>query len=158
MKKTTFLVPLFTAAALFAQSGTATNPQSAVAQDGASSHADHKSGRHRGMGRLSERLNLTPDQQQQVRGFFRQAAEAAKPIRSQLREQRSALQMAVKANSEQQIDQLTRQSADLRAQMQAIHAKAMAKVYSILTADQKAKFDALHSRTGRAHFQHERNG
>jgi len=54
-----------------------------------------------------------------------------------------ALREAVKSGSEQRIDQITQQNAQLDAQMRAIHAKAMAKVYAILTPDQKAKFDQM---------------
>ena len=157
MQKTTFLLPLFTATALLAQSGTASNPQSPATRDGGSRHTGQEAGR-RGMGRLSQQLNLTPDQQRQVRSFFEQAKEAAKPVRDQLRQQRTALEAAVKANSEQQIEQVTHQNAELKAQLQAIHAKSMAKVYSILNADQKTKFDAIHSRTGRARWHGGRNG
>jgi Spy/CpxP family protein refolding chaperone len=108
------------------------------------------------MQRLSEGLNLTPDQRQQVRAMFRDARAQTKPLRARLQEERVSLAVAIKAGSEKQIDEITHQNADALARMQAIHAKTMAKVYSILTPDQKAKFDMVYSRhahASRAHAQ-----
>jgi len=98
------------------------------------------------MQRLSEHLNLTPDQRQQVRAMFRDASAQTKPLRARLREERTSLAVAIKAGSEKQIDEITSQNADAVAKLQAIHAKTMAKVYTILTPDQKAKFDMVYSR------------
>jgi Spy/CpxP family protein refolding chaperone len=108
--------------------------------------------------RLSRRLNLTPDQQKQARAMFRDAFMQAKPLRAQMHQERASLNMAVKADSEQQIDQITHQNADVLAQLQAIHAKSMAKFYSILTPDQKARFDAMHSPNARTRAANSHNG
>jgi Spy/CpxP family protein refolding chaperone len=91
--------------------------------------------------RLSKRLNLTADQEKQVRGFFADARMQAKPLEAKLHEERASLNTAVKSDSEQQIDQITHQNADVLAKLQAIHMKTRAKVYSILTREQKAKYD-----------------
>jgi Spy/CpxP family protein refolding chaperone len=91
--------------------------------------------------RLTRRLHLTPDQQSQVTAIFRQSHEQAKSLRAKMREEHMALSNAVKSDSEQQIDKITRQNADVMAQVQAIRAKAMAKVYALLTPAQKADFD-----------------
>lgn len=159
MKTSTLLLPLFTAAALMAQTGTPqpSTSQNPTAQDSARRHRGTNARRQHMLRGLSERLNFTPAQQAQVRAMFRDANAQAKPLRAQLHQERASLNMAIKADSEQQIDQVTQQNANTFAKLQAIHAKTMAKVYSILTPDQKAKFDAMHSRSARGpHAQ--RNG
>ena len=148
MKKSIIVLPLFTAAALMAQTGTPPSSASpnASAQQPASTQRGMKAGRHRIMQRLSEHLNLTPDQRQQARAMFRDSSDQTKPLRAKLREERASLALAIKAGSEKQIDEITNQNAESLAKLQAIHAKTMAKLYSILTPDQKAKFDMLYSR------------
>jgi Spy/CpxP family protein refolding chaperone len=154
VKKSTLLLPLFTVAGLMAQSSTSPNPST---QEPTQTQRSMKGGRHHRMQRLSARLNLTPEQQQQVGAIFRDASAQQKPLRARLHEERASLTAAIKTDSEKQIDEITRRNADALAQMQAIHAKTMAKVYSILTPDQKAKFDTVysrHTRTKGAHGQH----
>ena len=146
MKNSILVVPLLTAAALMAQSAT---PQPSTQQTPSVQHTA-KARRHDPVQRLSRRLDLTPDQQKQARAMFRDASAQAKPLRAQMHQERASLNMAVKADSEQQIDQITHQNADVLAQLQAIHVKTMAKLYSILTPDQKAKFDAMRSPNARA--------
>jgi Spy/CpxP family protein refolding chaperone len=102
---------------------------------------------HRVMGdqmvsRLTKRLNLTPDQQTQARSIFGDAHKQAQALAPKLRGERQAMSAAIKSDNEASIDQIARQDAQLNSQARAIHAKAMAKFYSTLTADQKAKFDA----------------
>jgi Spy/CpxP family protein refolding chaperone len=93
------------------------------------------------MQRLTANLNLTADQQTQAKAIFQGARQQSHSIAPQLQQQRQAMSAAIKSDNEGQIDQLTQQNAQLSAQARAIHAKAMAKFYSILTPDQKAKFD-----------------
>lgn len=155
MKKSIRLFPLFTAA-LMAQSGapqSSTSPNPSVQEPGPTQRA-MRAGRHRMMQRLSERLNLTPDQRQQVRAMFSDASAQTKPLRARLHEERASLAVAIKAGSEKQIDEITYQNADALAKLQAIRAKTMAKVYSILTPDQKAKFDMVYSRHTHARGTH----
>jgi Spy/CpxP family protein refolding chaperone len=108
--------------------------------------------------RLTRRLNLTPDQQTRVRDILMDSKSQAKPLASQVKEERMELKAAIRSDSESKIDQITRQNAQLNAQMEAAHAKAMAKIYAALTPDQKAKFDRMGSnrvthvrRASRAH-------
>jgi Spy/CpxP family protein refolding chaperone len=91
--------------------------------------------------RLTRELNLSPDQQTQARTIFAQARQQAQGLNPKLRDDRQALSAAIKSDNESQIDQITRQDAQINSRARAIHAKAMAKLYSILTPDQKAKFD-----------------
>jgi Spy/CpxP family protein refolding chaperone len=98
--------------------------------------------------RLTAQLNLTSDQQAQAKTIFQQSHEQMKAIAPQLRAQREAMAAAVKSGNEPQIDQVAQQNVPLEAQARAIHAKAMAKFYQILTADQKTKFDQMKNRRG----------
>src|SRR5580700_524060 len=101
------------------------------------------SGRHSAqagamLDRLSAKLNLTDSQKQQAQSIFSAARQSAQPVRTQLRQQRQALQAAVKSGApDAQIDQLASQMGPLMAQATAIHSKAFAKFYSILTPDQR---------------------
>jgi Spy/CpxP family protein refolding chaperone len=98
---------------------------------------------------LTQRLDLTADQQARAKAIFADARQQAKALAPRLREERSALKAAVKSDAESQIDQITAKNAQLTAQIEAVHVKAMAKVYAMLTPDQKAKFDRMDARRGR---------
>ncbi|HEY1758513.1 MAG TPA: Spy/CpxP family protein refolding chaperone [Bryobacteraceae bacterium] len=91
--------------------------------------------------RLTARLNLTPDQQAKAKVILKDSREQTKGLSANFREERKALNAAMKSDSEQQIDQIIQQNANLNSQMEAIHLKTIAKVYAILTPGQKAKFD-----------------
>src|SRR5277367_684616 len=124
------------AAGAFAQAAP-TNPPAAAPAPGVQARL------HRGAmaNRLGARLGLTPDQQSQVRNLFMQSRQEMRGLAPQLREERSALRAAVKGDAEPNIDQIVRSHADLNAQVKALHAKTIARVYALLTPDQKAKFD-----------------
>jgi Spy/CpxP family protein refolding chaperone len=134
MKISAFLLPFCVAGMLAAQ--TATPPQSAPA-----SHA--RRAKRDMVQRLSARLNLTADQQNQAWAIFKQARADARSFSPKLRQERVALRTAIKSDNEAQIDQILQQDSQLNAQARAIHAKAMAKFYQILTPEQKAKFDRM---------------
>ncbi|HEY6340604.1 MAG TPA: Spy/CpxP family protein refolding chaperone [Bryobacteraceae bacterium] len=92
---------------------------------------------------LAKELNLTPDQQTKVRAIFADTHQRAQALEPKMREQREALKTAVKAGNDREIDRILQQNAQLNADFQAMHVKAMAKVYALLTPDQKTKFDQL---------------
>jgi Spy/CpxP family protein refolding chaperone len=104
---------------------------------------------HRGAGdrqrfmlrRLTMQLALTPDQQEHIKAIFKETNQQSQALTAQFRQERRSLMTAVKNDSEPQIDQITQQNAALNTQIEAIHLKQMAKIRSILTADQKVKFD-----------------
>jgi Spy/CpxP family protein refolding chaperone len=134
MKSSRFLLPFCVAGMLAAQ--TPATPQSAPA-----SHARRaKTGM---VQRLSARLSLTPDQQNQARAIFKQSRADASAFAPKLREERVALKAAVKSDNEAQIDRILNQNSQLNTQARANHAKAMAKFYQILTPAQKAQFDKM---------------
>ena len=103
---------------------------------------------------LSRELNLTPDQQTKVKSIFADARQRREALAPKMREERAALKTAIKKGDDREIDRVLHQDAQLNADFRAVHIKAMAKVYAILTPDQKTKFDQL----GAASFGRPRHG
>jgi len=93
--------------------------------------------------RLVQALNLSAAQKQQAKAVFQQAKQDAQPIAQQLKQNREALTAAVKANDVSQIQTLSAQQGNLRGQVLAIRSEAMAKFYSSLTPEQRAKADQI---------------
>jgi len=102
----------------------------------------HKAARHR----MFQALDLSDAQKQQAKQIFQQARETAQPVAKQLRENREALQAAVKANNLSQIQTLSAQAGPLQAQLLAIRSEAMAKFYATLTPEQRTKADQIQAR------------
>lgn len=94
--------------------------------------------------RMIQRLNLTDAQKQQAKAIFQQTRQSTEAVRQQLKSNRQALAAAVKANNQAQIDQLATTQGQLRGQLLASRSEAMAKVYQILTPEQKAKAEKMH--------------
>ena len=94
--------------------------------------------------RMATKLNLTDDQKQQAKTIMGSARESSKPVRDQLRQDRLALKNAVKAGkSDAEIDQISANLGRDTAQMTAIRTKAFAKVYGLLTPEQRTQADHL---------------
>ncbi len=119
----------------FAQQATPA-PQPAPGKPAAGTHA-------RAHHRMMQDLNLTDAQKQQAKAIFQQARQTAQPIRQQLRQNRQAMAAAVKANDTAQIQNLAATQGTLRGQAMAIRAQALAKFYTTLTPDQRAKADQM---------------
>ena len=97
-------------------------------------------GRGMMMGRMAADLNLTDAQKQQAQSIFAAARQSAQPLQEQMKQNREALAAAVKSGaSDAEIDRLSNNLAPLLAQSTAIHTKAFAKFYGILTPEQKDK-------------------
>jgi Spy/CpxP family protein refolding chaperone len=96
--------------------------------------------------RLLKALALTPAQKQQAKTIFQEAKTANAPFRTQLQQNRQSLAAAVKANDVAAIRQLTLAQGNVRGQMMAARAEAMAKFYATLTPDQKTKADQIQSK------------
>ena len=93
--------------------------------------------------RISNYLQLTPDQQAQAKQIFASARQEATPLRQQMKQNRQALRSAIQSGNDAQIDQITKAQAPVMAQLAAIRAHAFEKVYATLTPDQKAKADNM---------------
>lgn len=88
---------------------------------------------------LATRLNLTDTQKQQAQSIFQSEHQQAQSVRESLKQAHDSLNAAVKSNaSDAEIDRIANGMAPLLAQTTAIQAKALAKFYAILTADQRA--------------------
>jgi len=96
----------------------------------------------RGM-RIANYLNLTPEQQAQAKAEFQAARQATQPARQQLQQIRQDMFQAIRANDTAKIDQLSAQEANLKGQMSARRHEAFARLYSMLTPEQRAKADQL---------------
>ncbi len=102
---------------------------------------------HRGQGfdKMAQKLNLTDSQKAQARSIMDSARTSAKPIAQQLRQEKTALHDAVKAGKpDADIDQLSSQVGNLEGQLTAIRTKAFAKVYALLTPEQRTQADQMH--------------
>jgi Spy/CpxP family protein refolding chaperone len=108
-----------------------------------------RAGGGRGLDFLAGYLALTDAQKQQAQTIFNAADSAAETARGQLASARQSLQTAIKANaSESELDRLSAAVGTIEGQLLAINAKASAKFYALLTAEQRAKYDELGNRSG----------
>lgn len=115
--------------------------------------------RHRGFraGRLAKVLGLTDSQRQQVRAVMKEAAQNARPLRAQLRQDRAQMRDAIKANDAARIQALATTQGQLLGQLAAIRSTAFAKVYNgVLTPEQRNKADQFPA--GFRHMRHPRPG
>jgi Spy/CpxP family protein refolding chaperone len=99
-------------------------------------------GGSRNLNFLAGYLDLTDAQKTQAQAIFDAASAAAETARGQLTGARDALRAAAKANqSEAELDRLGAAVGAIEGQLAAIDAKAFAKFYALLTAEQKQKYD-----------------
>jgi len=103
--------------------------------------ANHARVGDRMMQRLTAELNLTPDQQAHAKAIFKNSRQQAQALMPQLKQEHQAMANAVKSDNEAQIDQITEQNSQLNGQIRAIHAKARAQFYAMLTPAQKTTYD-----------------
>jgi Spy/CpxP family protein refolding chaperone len=98
---------------------------------------------------LAGYLTLTDAQKAQAKTIFDAAATASSTAQGQLTAAQDALKAAVKANaSDNELDRLAAATGVIHGQLTGIQAKASAKFYALLTAEQKTKYDALGNRQG----------
>lgn len=105
-------------------------------------------GRRGGMMRkMGRALNLTEAQRQQIRGIMKQTAEANADVRDQLKSLRQKEKEAIKAGgSESEIRNLAQSAAPLMAQLRGSRVVAQAKIYALLTPEQREKMEQLTER------------
>ena len=94
--------------------------------------------------RALQALNLTDAQKQQAKTIFQQTRLTAQPLAQELKQNHRALQAAVKAGNDSQIQQLAMARGQILGQVAAIHAQALAKFYGNLTPDQRARAGQTH--------------
>lgn len=96
--------------------------------------------------RLARQLNLTAEQQNTIHTAMEESRVMQQGMAQKEGTLRTQLAAAVKAGNESQIDSISQDLAQLHQQRTAVQAKALAKVYGSLTADQKATVDTELSR------------
>lgn len=100
--------------------------------------------------RLARDLNLTEAQQTELKAFFDTERSTMDALMKKLDGQRQQLDAAT-ANGqfdEAQVRALAAQQAQTFADLIVEHKRAEAKIYSILTPEQRARFDQLRQRRG----------
>ena len=90
---------------------------------------------------LATRLGLTDAQKASATKIFTDAMTSSESLRTSMETARQGLQDAIKANNTSAIESLSAQSGNLQGQLMAIHAKAEAAFYALLTAEQKTKYN-----------------
>lgn len=93
--------------------------------------------------RLSQALSLTDAQKTSALSIFTTSITNAQSIQSNLRTNQTSLGAAIKSNDTATIDSVSSASGALQAKLMDINARADAAFYQLLTADQKAIFDAM---------------
>lgn len=88
---------------------------------------------------LTERLGLSASQVSVVHAARVEARTNSQSLNEQMRSLHTQLNAAVKAGDEGQIDAISSNIATIHQQQTSINAKATAKIYAALTADQKTK-------------------
>ena len=104
---------------------------------------------------MARALNLTDAQKQQVKAIMDSVMPIADGYHAKLEEIHKQIGAAT-ANGqfdEAQVRTLANQQAQLEADLQVEHLRAMSKVYSILTAEQRVKAEEMHKQMG-AHERH----
>jgi Spy/CpxP family protein refolding chaperone len=98
---------------------------------------------------LAGYLSLTDNQRTQATTIFTAADTALATLRGQETTARDALTAAVKANrGDAELDRLAAALGVIRGQQAGTSAKAEARFYALLTAEQKTRYDALGNRGG----------
>lgn len=96
---------------------------------------------------MAQALSLTASQKEQARMIFQQARQSAQPIRQELRQNREKLVAAAKAGkSEGDIEKLADDQGRLLGKLVAIRTEASAKLYQMLTPEQRIKADQMEER------------
>ncbi len=111
--------------------------------------------------RLSSYLNLTDAQKTQAKATLKAAHESSMQYSAQLKQNRQALQAAIKADNKADIEKLSAEQGRLMGKTMAIRTEAFAQIYQTLTPEQRAKADQLpaHMRAMRhEHMQNRRQG
>lgn len=88
---------------------------------------------------LTRFLNLDATQQNQVHTILADAKVQSQGSGDQMKTLHASLVDAIKANNTAQIDALTLQISQAQQPLAAIHAKTAAKIYAVLSSDQKTK-------------------
>ena len=115
----------------------------------------HGPGRGPGMGpdmvgHMTKALNLTSDQQAQVKALVEGLHAAEEPRHARIHELRKSMEAAT-ANGqfdEAKVRAIANEEALLVAESRVDHERMKSKIYGLLTAEQRVKAEELHKRGG----------
>jgi Spy/CpxP family protein refolding chaperone len=125
---------LFASALLFGPPAFAQTPAPTPAPTTPRAFARHRAHKAR---HATKALNLTDAQKSQMKSIREQTRSTVKPIAAQLRQNRQALNAAIKTNDTPQIQALSKTQGELRGQMATIRSQSRAQIYAGLTDDQR---------------------
>ncbi len=93
---------------------------------------------NRHMARMTQALNLTDTQQEQVRAIFAAEEEKAKPLRAQMAESREKLQQTIHSGTAEEatIRALAADQAALKTELLLLRADGWRQIHSLLTPEQ----------------------
>ena len=92
---------------------------------------------------MLRRLDLTDQQQAQVKQILEDNKGAVEPIREQLKANHKKLADMKGTFDEAQVSQIAKSQGDLTAQLIVVRQKVRSQIFAILTDEQKAKADQL---------------
>ncbi|HKO95348.1 MAG TPA: Spy/CpxP family protein refolding chaperone [Pyrinomonadaceae bacterium] len=120
-------------------------------------HGHGDGGQRRGPGfgpemleHMTKALNLTSDQQAQIKTLFEGIHAAQEPRHARLHELHKQMEAAT-ANGqfdEAKVRAIANEQAQLMADSMVEHERIKSKIYGILTAEQRAKAEEMHKRGG----------
>lgn len=104
------------------------------------------------LGRLTEELKLSEQQQTEVRNIIAQNSDQARADRERLQELREALEQQRTDFNAGEAQKLADELGEISARMAYNITSKQAQVYTVLTEEQRAEFERLHAeRASRAH-------
>lgn len=118
---------------------------------------------HRGMGekgfhgQMAKKLNLTEDQQARIEAIRKETHEQNKALFDARRDLREQMREARETNDTARLESLKATAQSQRAQMKSVHEATMARIASVLTPEQRAKFDEMKSKHHGGMGEHRRN-
>lgn len=99
----------------------------------------------RGMGRMLDQLNATPEQREKVRGIFEKHRPAMQKLGEEMRVSRDQFQAVEPgdANYSKAVKQASQKAAQLASRGVEEHAALRSEVYAVLTPEQRAQLPKL---------------
>ena len=96
------------------------------------------------MGMARHMLDLTDAQQEQIKAIAKAAFDGNQALATQMKAAHEAEQAAIKAGkSDAELAQLAQSYAPLHTQFQTVRLQTEARIYKVLTPEQRAKLDKI---------------
>ena len=97
---------------------------------------------------FSDVLNLSDAQQAQIKQIMESSRPTVEPLFQQEMQNKKAMKQLIMSGNfdEAKAESLAKQSAEVHAQIEVTHARALAQAYQVLTAEQKTKLSEFMAR------------